>query len=127
MLGAAFLVGLFVKILLATLIIRELAKISGKWLKKYVEEKLRNREKHKVAFIRTKDVIMSDEFRREIANSREVSMDELERMDEKSPYIAAVLDENDEIEEYEGIKASEYNENFEARMKQMNGIIVVEG
>ena len=97
MLGAAFLVGLFVKILLATLIIRELAKISGKWLKKYVEEKLRNREKHKVAFIRTKDVIMSDEFRREIANSREVSMDELERMDEKSPYIAAVLDENDEI------------------------------
>jgi|GEM_PF-1481895 len=127
MLGAAFLVGLFVKILLATLIIRELAKISGKWLKKYVEEKLRNREKHKVAFIRTKDVIMSDEFRREIANSREVSMDELERMDEKSPYIAAVLDENDEIEEYEGFKASEYNENFEARMKQMNGIIVVEG
>lgn len=70
---------------------------------------------------------MSDEFRREIANSREVSMDELERMDEKSPYIAAVLDENDEIEEYEGFKASEYNENFEARMKQMNGIIVVEG
>lgn len=127
MLGAAFLVGLFVKILLATLIIRELAKISGKWLKKYVEEKLRNREKHIVAFIRTKDVIMSDEFRREIANSREVSMDELERMDEKSPYIAAVLDENDEIEEYEGFKASEYNENFEARMKQMNGIIVVEG
>lgn len=126
MLGAAFLVGLFVKILLATLIIRELAKISGKWLKKYVEEKLRNREKHKVAFIRTKDVIMSDEFRTEIANSREVSMDEIERICE-TPYIAAVLDENDEIEEYEGLKASEYNENFEARMKQMNGIIVVEG
>jgi len=52
-------------------------------------------------------------------------MEELERMCDESPYVGAVVDENGEISEYEGFKASEINENFSARMKQQKGMVIV--
>ena len=44
----------------------------------------------------------------------------------ETPYVAAVVDEDGEISEYEGFRGEEYNENFRARMKQQKGMIVLE-
>lgn len=119
----AFLIGLLAVV--ATIAIISVAVICGKWLKEYVAKKLKNREKHKVAFADTREVV-DDYIKSKAANSEEVSMDDLERMCEETPYVAAVVDEDGEISEYEGFKSSEYNENFKARMKQQKGMVVLE-
>lgn len=119
----AFLLGLLSVV--ATIAIIVVAVICGKWLKEYVAKKLKNREKHKVAFADTKEVV-DDYIKSKAANSEEVSMEDLERMCEETPYVAAVVDEDGEISEYEGFTSSEYNENFKSRMKQQKGMIVLE-
>lgn len=119
----AFLIGLLAVV--ATIVIIAVAVICGKWLKEYVAKKLKNREKHKVAFADTREVV-DDYIKSKAANSEEVSMDDLERMCEETPYVAAVVDEDGEISEYEGFTSAEYNENFKARMKQQKGMVVLE-
>lgn len=119
----AFLLGLLAVV--ATIVIIAVSVICGKWLKEYVEKKLKNREKHKVAFADTKEVV-DDYIKSKAANSAEISMEDLERMCEETPYVAAVVDEDGEISEYEGFTSSEYNENFKDRMKQQKGMVVLE-
>lgn len=119
----AFLIGLLAVV--ATIVVIAVAVIGGKWLKEYVAKKLKNREKHKVAFADTREVV-DDYVKNKAANAEEVSMEDLEKMCSDTPYVAAVVDENGEISEYEGFTAEEYNENFRARMKQQKGMIVLE-
>lgn len=119
----AFLLGLIAVI--TTIVVISVSIICGKWLKEYVAKKLRNREKHKVVFADTREVV-DEYFKSKVADSEEVSMEDLEKMCEETPYVAAVVDEDGEISEYEGFTSSEYNENFKARMKQQKGMIVVE-
>lgn len=118
-----FLLGLLAAV--ATIVVIAVAIISGKWLKEYVAKKLKNRENHKVAFADTREVV-DDYIKSKAANSEEVSMEDLERMCEETPYVAAVVDEDGEISEYEGFTSSEYNENFKARMKRQKGMVVLE-
>lgn len=118
-----FLMGLVAVI--ATIVTIVVAIISGKWLKEYVLKKLKNRKNHKVAFADTKEVV--DEYLKNKADeSDEISMEDLEKMCEDTPFVAAVVDEEGEIDEYEGFKAEEYNENFAARMKQQKGMVILE-
>lgn len=119
----AFLIGLLAVVKVIKIIV--VAIICGTWLKDYVARKLKNRDKHKVAFADTREVV-DDYIKSKAADSEEVSMDDLERMCEETPYVAAVVDEDGEISEYEGFISSKYNENFKARMKQQKGMIILE-
>lgn len=119
----AFLIGLLAVVAIIVTVV--VAVIGGKWLKEYVAKKLKNREKHKVAFADTREVV-DDYFKNEAANAEEVSMEDLEKMCSETPYVAAVIDEDGEISEYEGFRGEEYNENFRARMKQQKGMVVLE-
>lgn len=119
----AFLIGLLAVVAVIETVV--VAVIGGKWLKEYVVKKLKNREKHKVVFADTREVV--DEYiKNKAANSEEVSMDDLERMCSETPYVAAVVDEDGEINEYEGFRGEEYNENFRTRLKQQKGMVVLE-
>lgn len=120
---AAFLRGLL--LVAAKIFTIVVAVISGKWLVDIVRRKLKNRKKHKVVFADTREVV-DDYIKSKVANSKTISMDELERICSETPYVAAVIDEYGEISEYEGFKGKEYNENFKARMKQQKGMIIVE-
>lgn len=118
-----FLTGLLAAV--AAIVIVAVVEISGKWLKEYVAKKLKNREKHKVAFADTREIV--DEYLKNKAEtSDEISMENLEKMCEEAPFVAAVINEDGEISEYEGFKAQDCNENFAARMKQQKGMIIVE-
>lgn len=119
----AFLIGLLAVVeVIVTVVV---AVIGGKWLKEYVAKKLKNREKHKVAFADTREVV-DDYIKNKAANAEEISMEDLEKMCSETPYVAAVVDEDGEVSEYEGFRGEEYNENFRVRMKQQKGMVVLE-
>lgn len=119
----AFLLGLLaVAAYIFTIVVNV---ISANWLKDIVRRKLRNRDKHKVVFADTREVV-DDYIKSKVANAKTIPMDELERLCSETPYVAAVVDEHGEISEYEGFKGKEYNENFKARIKQQKGMIIVE-
>lgn len=118
----AFLIGLLAVV--ATILITVVAMVCGRWLKSYVKNKIKNREKHKVAFADTREVV-DDYIKEKVEAAEGISMDELEKMCEETPFVAAVIDEDGEISEYEGFKAEDYNENFRTRMKQQKGMIIV--
>lgn len=117
-----FLIGLVATI--ATIVIIKVLKITGKWLKEYIAGKLKNKEKHKVAFADTREVV-NEYIKNRVANSEVMSMEELEKICAATPYVSAMVDENGEIEEYEGINSNEINENCSARIKQQKGMIVL--
>ncbi len=117
-----FLLGLMAVV--ATIVIIAVAVMGGLWLKDYIKKKLENRRKHKVAFADTREVV--DEYLKNKAEqSDEISMEELERMCSKTPYVAAVVDENGNIDEYEGFTAAETNENSSENVKQQKGMLIV--
>lgn len=99
--------------------------ITFKWLREFLEKKLKNRKKHKVVFADTREVV-DDYIKNKAANAEEVPMEDLEKMCSETPYVGAVVDEDGEISEYEGVRGEEYNENFSARMKQQKGMVVLE-
>ena len=119
----AFLIGLLAVVAIIVTVV--VAVIGGKWLKEYVAKKLKNRQKHKVIFADTREVV-DDYIKNKAANAEEVSMEDLEKMCSEIPYVAAVVDEDGEISEYEGFRGEKYNENFRARMKQQKGMVVLE-
>ena len=119
----AFLLGLLAVI--ATIAVIYVLVMGGKWLKGYVVNKLRNRERHKVAFADTREIV--DEYiAKKVGDADEISMDDLEKMCDSTPYVAAVVDdETGEITDFEGIKANEIDANFSARMKQQKGMVII--
>lgn len=118
----AFLIGLAVA-LVAAIVVLAIKLVSGKWLHELIADKLKNKKNHKVAFADTKEVV--DEYmKNKVDDSEEISMDELERMCEETPFVSAMVDEDGNITDYEGYKAEQYDKNFQARMKQQKGMIV---
>lgn len=123
MLAALFLTGLLIVLAVVTII--KVLVMCGKWLKGYIENKLKQREKHKVAFADTREVV-DDYLKKQAEQSEEISMDDLERMCNETPFVSAYVDEEGNVTDYEGIKADEVNANFKARMKQQEGMLVFE-
>lgn len=119
----AFLLGLLAALEAIAVVV--VLAMSLKWLKKYVIEKLKNREKHKVAFADTREIV--DEYiAQKVDATDEISMDDLEKMCARTPYVAAIVDdETGEITDYEGIKAEETDANFKAKMKQQKGMVII--
>lgn len=120
----AFLMGLVA--VLAVVAIVTVAIMCGKWLKEYIENRLKQKEKHKVAFADTREVV-DDYLKNKAEESDEISMDDLERMCDETPFVSAYVDEAGNVTDYEGIKAEEVDANFKARMKQQEGMLVFEG
>lgn len=120
---AAFLKGLLIVLAVAAIII--IAVMCGKWLKGYIDKKLKQKEKHKVAFADTREVVDSY-LKNKAEESDEISMDELERMCDETPFVSAYVDEDGNVTDYEGIKAHKVDANFKARMKQQEGMLVIE-
>lgn len=119
----AFLLGLLAA--LEAIAVVAVRAMGLKWLKKYVIEKLKNREKHKVAFADTREIV--DEYiAQKVDAADEISMDDLEKMCARTPYVAAIVDdETGEITDYEGIKAEETDANFKTKMKQQKGMVII--
>ena len=119
----AFLLGLLA--VMATIAVIVVSVLSGKWLKNFVSDKLKNRKKHKVAFADTREIV--DEFLAEEADAaKEISMEDLEKMCRDTPYISAIINsDTGEITDYEGIKPSEITAKFKAGMKQQNGMVII--
>lgn len=118
----AFLMGLLA--IVGVITVAVVVVISGRWLINYVKNKLKNREKHKVAFADVREIV-DDYIRNKVNNSEEISMEDLEKMCEETPYVAAVIDEEGEISEYEGFKSSKCSEKLKDTMKQEKGMIIV--
>lgn len=120
----AFLLGLLAAA--ATIALITIAVMSVKWLKNYIKERLEANQKHKVGFADTREVV--DAYLREKADSAdEISMSELEEMCENTPYVAFDLDrDTDEMENYEGIKTEEVDENLSVNMAKHEGLLIFE-
>ena len=118
----AFLLGLLA--VAATIAVITIAVMGAKWLKNYILKRKEENKNHKVVFADTRDVV--DDYLKSKADSAdEISMSELEEMCEKTPFVAVDLDRNtDELENYEGIKADEVDENFSVNMKKHEGILI---
>lgn len=119
----AFLIGLAV--VLATVAVIAIALMCGKWLKGYIQNRMKVKAKHKVAFADTKEVV-DDYLKNKAEGADEISMDDLERMCNETPFVSAYVDEEGNVSDYEGIKAEEVDMNFKARMKQQEGMLVFE-
>ena len=84
----AFLIGLLAVVAIIVTVV--VAVIGGKWLKEYVAKKLKNREKHKVAFADTREVV-DDYIKNKAANAEEVSMEDLEKCVQKHLMLQLLL------------------------------------
>lgn len=119
-----FLIGLLIAIPTITIII-DIVLMCGKWLKGYIENKLKQKPKHKVAFADTREVL-DDYLKNKVKKSDKISMDDLERMCDKIPFVSAYVDEDGNVTDYEGIKNKDVDVNFKARMKQQKGMLIFE-
>ena len=117
-----FLIGLAAVIAVIAVVV--IVYLAAKWVVNWAKEKIKNRNKHRAIFTNSRDIV-DDYLKNKANNADEVSMEELERICEETPYVGAVVDENGVIGEYEGFKASEINENFRARMKNQKGMIII--
>jgi len=116
-LGVALLVGL-IAVLAITLIIK-LIKLTLAAIKKLILKHKEKKQKQKVAFADTKKII--DENAKEILeNAPKMSMDELEKTCEETPYFIVDYDpETDQItSEFEGIKSEIVSGDVESFMEE---------
>ncbi len=120
----AFLLGLLA--VLAVVVVIKIVVLGVKWLSDFIKKKVKDREKHKVAFADTREIV--DEYIKDnIDKSDEISMDDLERMCEKTPYVAASIDnETGEITDYEGIKAEETETIIKQKLEKQEGLLIFE-
>ena len=65
----AFLMGLLA--IVGVITVAVVVVISGRWLINYVKNKLKNREKHKVAFADVREIV-DDYIRNKVNNSEEI-------------------------------------------------------
>lgn len=118
----AFLLGLLA--VAATIAIIKIIVMGAKWLKNYILKRKEANKNHRVVFADTRDVV-DDYLKTKADEADEISMNELEELCEKTPFVAVDLDRNtDELENYEGIKAEQVDENFSANLKKHDGILI---
>lgn len=121
----AFLTGLLVVLIALEVIL--IAYLTVSVLKDIIAERLRQDENHQVVFVDTKEVV-DDYLKNRAEETEAISMEELEAMCEKTPYVVASVEkETHDISNYKGFKAQEVAENLNARMKQQNGMVIFEG
>ena len=120
----AFLLGLLA--VAATIAVIAIVLLTFNWIKDYITKRMKSHNAHKVAFADTRETV--DEYvKNKSSEAEEVSMEDLARMCDETPFVAADIDEDGNITRFEGIKAEDVDTQVKLRMKQQNGMIVVKG
>lgn len=115
----AFLIGAAAAVLIGVI------AFSIKWLVGYIKKRLAKNKGKKVVFAELQDII-DDEMKEKIKASKTMSLEDLEKMCDETPYVSAVYDEkNDTVEDYEGFQAESVEDQFDQKMKENDGMIVV--
>lgn len=118
----SFLIGLAIAI--AAIAIITLVVLGVMWLKDFIKKKMAEKENHKVAFADTREIV-DDYIKNKADNSDEISMDDLERMCNDTPYVAACIDnETGEISGYEAVKAEQVEAGLQNKLKEQEGMLV---
>lgn len=118
----AFLFGLAVVGVVGVVV---LAILGIKWFVGYCRNKLKQNKAHKLVFADMQDVV-DDVIKNKVNNAKMMSLEQLEQMCSDSPYISADYDpETGEVSDYEGFKAENVELQFEQKMKENDGMIVV--
>lgn len=118
-----FILGLLASVV-SIFVLKEII-LGFEWLTKHISERLKEKEKHKVAFVSMKDAV-DDIIRKKIEEAEEISMEELERMCEETPYVSCLVDsETGAISDYEGIKAEKEDAKLKAKMASERGVLIV--
>ena len=120
----AFLLGLV--FVAATITIIAIVLLTIKWVKNYISDRMKSHDAHKVVFAETREVV--DEYlKNKSSQEEEISMDDLENLCDRVPFVSADIDEEGNISDFEGIKPKEVDEQLKYRMKQQKGMIIVKG
>ena len=100
--------------------------LTAKKLKELIQKRKEKNKKSKVAFGETRKIV--EENAKEIlANAPSMTMDDLERTCEETPYFVVDYDPNtDEVSDYTTIKTESTDEKIESIMSQNDGIILFE-
>ena len=115
----AFLLGLA-----ATVVIGAIA-FGIKWLIGYIKNRIAKNKGKKVVFADVKELI-DDDVKEKIKNSKTMSLKELESLCDETPYVSAIYDEeNDTVYDYEGFQEKSKDAQFEEKMKENDGMIIV--
>ena len=98
--------------------------LTAKKLKELIQKRKEKNRKAKVAFGETRKIV--EENAQEIlANAPSMTMDDLERTCEETPYFVVDYDPNtDEVSDYTTIKTEGTDEKIENIMNQNDGIIL---
>ena len=98
--------------------------LTAKKLKELIQKRKEKNRKAKVAFGETRKIV--EENAQEIlANAPSMTMDDLERTCEETPYFVVDYDPNtDEVSDYTTIKTEGTDEKIESIMNQNDGIIL---
>lgn len=91
----------------------------------YIKEKRDTKKKHKVAFADTR-MIADDYLKNKANDSKEISMEDLERICNEASYVSAIVDEEGNIDEFEGIKVKETDSQVKKLIKEKEGMIIFE-
>ena len=119
----AMIVSLVVAGLIVAAVIT-IISLTAKKLKELIQKRKEKNRKAKVAFGETRKIV--EENAQEIlANAPSMTMDDLERTCEETPYFVVDYDPNtDEVSDYTTIKTEGTDEKIENIMNQNDGIIL---
>lgn len=98
--------------------------LTAKKLKELIQKRKEKNRKSKVAFGETRKIV-KENAREILKNAPSMTMDDLERTCEETPYFVVDYDsESDEVSDYTTIKTDGTDEKVESIMNQNDGIIL---
>ena len=98
--------------------------LTAKKLKELIQKRKEKNRKAKVAFGETRKIV-EKKAQEILANAPSMTMDDLERTCEETPYFVVDYDPNtDEVSDYTTIKTEGIDEKIESIMNQNDGIIL---
>ncbi len=119
----AMIVSLVVAGLIVTTVIT-IVYLTAKKLKELIQKRKEKNRKSKVAFGETRKIV-KENAREILKNAPSMTMDDLERTCEETPYFVVDYDsETDEVSDYATIKTDSTDEKIESIMNQNDGIIL---
>ncbi len=98
--------------------------LTAKKLKELIQKRKEKNRKAKVAFGETRKIV-KENAQEILASAPSMTMDDLERTCEETPYFVVDYDPNtDEVSDYTTIKTESTDEKIESIMNQNDGIIL---
>lgn len=122
--GATILAAIVAGAMIAAIVY--IAYLTIKKLKQFIQKRIEQKKKSKVAFGETRKIV--DEHAKEIlANAPTMTMDELEQYCEDTPYFVIDYDPNtDEVSDYTSIKTDGVDERVDELMYDNDGVVLFE-